>query len=228
MLFDLRGRGRRRAVQFIYLLLAVLMGGGLILFGIGGATSGGLLDAFTGGGGGGGNGSSVYQHRIDDARKKLRLSPQDAQAWASLAQAEYQIAGTGDNYDQSHDVFTDQGRQKLHQADQAWQKYLALNPKKVDPALANQMVQVYAEGGLNQPKKAVEAQEIVIDNQPPSYGQFATLAVYAYEAGQSRKGDLAAQKALQLAPHMQRSALKQTFAAAKLKAPSSSGSAGTG
>ena len=45
MLFDLRGRGRRRTVQVIYLSLAILMGGGLVLFGIGGATSGGLIDA---------------------------------------------------------------------------------------------------------------------------------------------------------------------------------------
>jgi hypothetical protein len=48
MLFDLRGRGRRRTVQVIYLSLAILMGGGLVLFGIGGATSGGLVDAITG------------------------------------------------------------------------------------------------------------------------------------------------------------------------------------
>ena len=33
MLFDLRGRGRRRTIQVIYLGLAVLMGGGLVLFG---------------------------------------------------------------------------------------------------------------------------------------------------------------------------------------------------
>ena len=39
MLFDLRGR-RRRAVQATYLILAVLMGGGLVLFGIGGDVSG--------------------------------------------------------------------------------------------------------------------------------------------------------------------------------------------
>ena len=45
MLFDLRGRGRRRTVQSIYLGLAILMGGGLVLFGIGGTSSGGLLDA---------------------------------------------------------------------------------------------------------------------------------------------------------------------------------------
>src|SRR5215217_1581794 len=50
MLFDLRGRGRRRTVQVIYLSLAILMGGGLVLFGIGGATSGGLFDAISGDG----------------------------------------------------------------------------------------------------------------------------------------------------------------------------------
>ena len=46
MLFDLRGRGRRTTVQVIYLTLALLMGGGLVLFGIGGDVSGGLVDAF--------------------------------------------------------------------------------------------------------------------------------------------------------------------------------------
>ena len=52
MLFDLRGR-RRRAVQGTYLVLAMLMGGGLVLFGVGGSVSGGLLDAFKSDGGGG-------------------------------------------------------------------------------------------------------------------------------------------------------------------------------
>ena len=36
MLFDLRGRGRRRTVKVVYITLAFLMGGGLVLFGIGG------------------------------------------------------------------------------------------------------------------------------------------------------------------------------------------------
>ena len=35
MLFDLRSRGRRRTVQAVYLGLALLMGGGLVLFGVG-------------------------------------------------------------------------------------------------------------------------------------------------------------------------------------------------
>src|SRR3954465_1265706 len=47
MLFDLKGK-RRRFVQATYLSLAVLMGGGLVLFGIGGGTNGGLLDTIRG------------------------------------------------------------------------------------------------------------------------------------------------------------------------------------
>ena len=55
MLFDLRSSGRRRTIKVIYVTLAFLMGGGLILFGIGGGTSlnGGLFDAFSGNSGGG-------------------------------------------------------------------------------------------------------------------------------------------------------------------------------
>ena len=51
MLFDLRSRGRRRTVQGVYLGLALLMGGGLVLFGVGAGNGfGGILNAFTGGG----------------------------------------------------------------------------------------------------------------------------------------------------------------------------------
>ncbi|MEJ7716265.1 MAG: twin-arginine translocase subunit TatC [Thermoleophilaceae bacterium] len=50
MLFDLQGK-RRRVVQGTYLMLAVLMGGGLAIFGIGSDVQGGLADAFKGGGG---------------------------------------------------------------------------------------------------------------------------------------------------------------------------------
>jgi len=53
MLFDLRGRGRRRTVQVVYLGLAVLMFVGLVLFGVGAGNGfGGLLNAFTGNGSG--------------------------------------------------------------------------------------------------------------------------------------------------------------------------------
>ena len=74
MLFDLRGRGRRRTVQVIYATLAILLGGGLVLFGIGGGTNGGLFDAI------GGNGSSststdkVFQDRLASYQRQLQVA----------------------------------------------------------------------------------------------------------------------------------------------------------
>ena len=75
MLFDLRGR-RRRAVQVTYLMLALLMGGGLVLFGIGGDVSGGLIDAFKGGGGGS-SADSALQDRADRQEERLARNPQN-------------------------------------------------------------------------------------------------------------------------------------------------------
>ncbi len=209
MLFDLRGRGRRRTVQVIYVTLAILMGGGLVLFGIGGATSGGLIDAFTGGGGGGGD--DVYKKAVEQAQERVQLSPNDAAAWAALARAQAQIAGTGENYDQNTG-YTAKAQDELRDADRAWQKYLSLDPKNVDGNVASVMVQVYVQpGGLNNAEKAVTAQEYVIDSQPESYGLYAQLAQYAYAAGQTRKGDLAAKKAVDLAPEDQKNTLKQSL-----------------
>ena len=88
MLFDLRGRGRRRTVQAVYLTLAVLLGGGLILFGIGGDTQGGLVDAFTGDNQD--NSGGIYADRVEAAEKRVQANRQDAAAWGALAKAQYQ------------------------------------------------------------------------------------------------------------------------------------------
>src|SRR4051812_38949165 len=104
MLFDLRGAGRRRAVQGIYLALAILMGGGLVLFGIGGNVSGGLLDAVKGDGSGGG--SNTFEKRVEQLETKVRTNPADAAAWVALARARYQETSTGENYDQATSSFT--------------------------------------------------------------------------------------------------------------------------
>ena len=72
------------------MMLAILMGGGLVFFGIGGNTSGGLFDAFKSGGGGGG--SDVFSKQATQAEKTLKLNPNDASAWAVLARARFQPA----------------------------------------------------------------------------------------------------------------------------------------
>src|SRR5919202_4224476 len=97
MLFDLKGR-RRRVIQGTYLLLAVLMGGGLVLFGIGGSTSGGLLDAFTGGNSNT-SGNPIVEKRMKAAEARLKASPDDQQALKELTRSRFQLAGNDVNPD---------------------------------------------------------------------------------------------------------------------------------
>jgi hypothetical protein len=198
MLFDLRGRGRRRTVQAIYLTLAIIMGGGLILFGVGGAGNGGLLDAFNNDSGSV-NTSDVFKKRVTDAEAAVRLHPADAAAWATLTRVRYQQAGTGNGFDEAQQTFTDAGLVQLKGAESAWDRYLTLT-KTPDPNLATIMVQIFSDGALNEPAKAVAAMEIVLDGQSePTPAQYVTYATLAYQAGQTRKADLASDKALELA-----------------------------
>ena len=83
MLFDLRGSGRRRVVKVVYITLAFLMGGGLVLFGIGGggALSGGLVDAITNSNGGGGDGTDRLQK--NEALGVGRRAREGQPNWAS-------------------------------------------------------------------------------------------------------------------------------------------------
>jgi hypothetical protein len=226
MLFDLRGAGRRRTIKLVYLGLAVLMFVGFVGFSIGSSgLSGGLLDVFSqNGGGGSGSTTGRFQQQIDRAAAQTRTSPKDPDAWATLALARVRMAGVGDNFDSANNNYTASGRQQLQAAANAWNKYLDLNPKHPDERLARQMVQAFS--ALNQAVGAVTAQEIVTDASPTS-STFAQLAAFAYQAGQTRKGDLSAQKAVSLAPKAERKTLKTQLDQLKAKAASSTaGSSG--
>ena len=216
MLFDLQSRGRRSFVKVIYLGLAILMGGGLILFGIGtGTGGGGLFDVFDGGSSSTSSQVSSLEKR---AVKEVRLNPQDPTAWADLARARYQTAGFGENYDaaanQGAGQFTKSGVAKLEDAVTAWQRYLKLDPQHPDATLARLMAKAYSEVGLNEPAKSAEAMEIVTEEQPNA-SSFSALAQYAYIASQFRKGDLAAARAVALAPDAQRKLVRAELANVK-------------
>jgi len=215
MLFDLRGRGRRRTVQVVYLTLAVLLGGGLILFGIGGDTQGGLVDAFTGQNRDTSGG--IYAERVEAAEKRVQANRQDAAAWAALAKAQYQRV-SAEEYDQNVGGFTPQGRQELRQVRRSWNEYLKRNPSTPDDSLAIQMVQVLGPGGLEDYPAAVRAMEIVTERREPATGLFQQLAILAYAAGQNRKGDLAADRAVELAPKEDRASIEQNLEAQKEQA----------
>ena len=216
MLFDLRGRGRRRTVQAIYLSLAILMGGGLVLFGIGSDQSGGLFDAFSGENDTG-SATEAVDARIDNLLARTRANPQDAQAWANLAIARFQRAGI-DGISQDG-TYTDEGKERLRLAANAWERHLALEPKQPSVRAANLMVQAYGANGLNELKEAVQAKQIVTDAEdPPSSNLYAQLAVLAYQAGDTRTGDLAAVRAVDLAPAADRKQLRTTLDALKRQA----------
>jgi hypothetical protein len=215
LLFDLRGAGRRRTVKVVYITLAFLMGGGLVLFGIGGSVSGGLVDAITERGGGGDDGSARFATQEKQALAKTRANPSDAPAWAALARARFQLAGQGKNFDVEKSTFTAAGAAKLRGAEQAWDRHLALNPSKPDDRVASLMVQAF--GALNKPDKAAQAQEVITDARPTA-ATYTQLAVFAYQAGQTRKGDLARDKALELTEPDMREALKGQLEQAKTQA----------
>ncbi|HKF79211.1 MAG TPA: hypothetical protein VKB17_00115 [Thermoleophilaceae bacterium] len=200
MLFDLRGK-RRRAVQATYLTLALLMGGGLVLFGIGGDVSGGLLDAFKGGGGGG-SGNDAAEKRID--RNKQKAAAGSETALKELVRDYYQLATSQTS--SSSTGFPDSAKDELAQAGTYWQRYVKV-AKTPDSSLARVAVQIFDPTALNKPKNAELAARIIAqtDNDAPSY---LALVQYATLAGDKRTADLAAIKAVDLAPKDQRKQVK--------------------
>lgn len=205
MLFDLKGR-RRRVIQVTYVMLAVLMGGGLVLFGIGSGTNGGgLFDAFTGGGSDDA-GSGQVADRVEASEERLRANPRDQGVLTDVVRGRYQLATTRPGAESG--TFPPDAQEDLRRASDAWQRYLASKPARVDPALAQLMVNAYGEFGLKRPDKAAEAAEVVAEARPSS-ASYLSLAQYATLAKQKRRADLAGDKALELASRGERKAVKQ-------------------
>jgi hypothetical protein len=206
MLFDLRGKGRRRTVRVIYIGLALLMGVGLVGFGIGGGFGGGgLLNAASNNEG---SNAASFASQIKKYRKIIQQQPNNVQAWQKLTEAELHEAG-GEAYVSSSGVVSGKGKELFSQADQAWHSYLALNPPQPSAKLAQLVLPIYAPGGLNRPAAAVEVLQIVVAAKPNSASRYAELAEYAYKAKNIRVADLAAAKAVALAPAAQRVRLKK-------------------
>ncbi len=212
MLFDLRGRHRRRAVRVLYMGLALLMGFGLVGLGIGGGFgSGGILSSLSKEEGGGGSG---YAKQIAKYRKLAQKQPSNVSAWENLAKNLVHEAGN-EPYTTSAGAVTSKGKELFKQAAQAWSSYIALNPPKPNAELAQLMENVYGEAGLNEPAKEVEILQISVATRPTDAALFATLAEYAYKAHNIGVGDLASTKAVALAPAAERTKLKGELAEVK-------------
>ena len=212
MLFDLHGK-RRRVVQATYLLLAVLLGGGLVFFGIGGDVQGGLFDAFRGGGGGG-DASSAIEKQVKSNEKRVKANPNDEAARKELVRGYYQLAtvqspGSGGGIGK-------EAQDELPASAANWEAYLRLEPKRPDASLARTALQLYDPKVLNKPREAKEAAQILAraENNSDAY---LNLVQYAALAGDTRTADLAGQKAVDLAPKKDKKAVKR--AAERLNKP---------
>jgi hypothetical protein len=212
MLFDLRGR-RRRAVQATYLALAVLMGGGLVLFGIGGDVSGGLFDAFSDRSGGG-DPNQALEERIDRLERRVAANPNNEAALQELVRNYYQLAAS--QQESGGSPFPDEAKDELRKAASAWQRYVDTVEGQPNAATATYALRVYDVTALNQPEEAQKAAAILAEEQNDSTS-YLQLVAYAALAGDTRTADLATQKAVDLAPKGQKEAVKQQ--AKRLKQP---------
>jgi hypothetical protein len=213
MLFDLSSGKRRRVVQVIYTLLAVLIGGGLVLFGIGGGGSGGILDAIGIGGDSGGSSSPQYEEQINDYEAKLQENPRDTAALIGLAKVHYLSAtSTGVSTDQQTGQISisEDAHSELEQAADAWQKYLKTDPERPNTSAATNAVQTYQL--LNDASGAAQAQRIVAEAQNSSAG-YGQLAFYLYADFKFKEADAAAAKAVAAAEPSDRKNIEKTMQA---------------
>jgi tetratricopeptide (TPR) repeat protein len=210
MLFDLRSRGRRRTVQAVYLGLALIMAGGLVLFGVGtGSGIGGLLNAFTGSGSN--QQSSIISQQEKDALKQTKANPNDPNAWSNLITARYASA-SGSGYNSSTQTYTAAGKKELQGVADAWQHYTQLtkNPSANTAVLA---ARAYAQlGDYSQSASAWDSATVA---DPSQVRSFECLAISAYAAKQNRLGDLASAKVASMVPKASRKTLQTQIDTAK-------------
>jgi hypothetical protein len=217
MLFDLRGRGRRRTVRVVYSGLALLFLLGFVGFGVGGGfggSGGGLFESVFGGNE---NGSGPnYEAQVKAAKKVTVEQPNNPAAWSKLIHELLLQAGSGENYNSTENVFTAKAQPLLAQVGIAWQRYLKLETHHPNPEIAAEVLRMYTSpGGINEPAQAVKAMKIEISSRPPSATLYYDLALLAYQANNKKEGDRAAKKAIALAPASQKKLFESYLAKAK-------------
>jgi hypothetical protein len=234
MLFDLQGR-RRRVVQVTYIGLALLMGGGLVLSGIGSDASGGLLDAFVGGDDGASKEESQkpFNNQINAAEEKLRTNPNDQAALAALVRAHFGLAGLEQEQtdDGAQVAISDKGIEEMRKAEQAYRRYIATDPERIDPGLAATAIQIYRVVGLPEDQKDKNelfvAPARAIAEQEDSVDAYIRLVQVATQAGDTRTAGLAERKALSFAQSKDEEAtIKERIETEKAAASSAASGAG--
>jgi tetratricopeptide (TPR) repeat protein len=207
VLFDLKTGRRRRVIQVVFGFLAFIFFISFVGFGIGSDVSGGIFDALGLGSGGGSSGNPQFDERVEAAEAKLEADPKDESALLELAEVRYQAGQFELEQDPEtgQPVLTDESRTQFEEALDAWERYLALEPKEPKADTAALITQAYVQ--LGDAEGAAEAQRIVAEDNP-SGGTLGNLALYLYVTGKIEQGDEAAQQAVQAADPSQRKTLE--------------------
>lgn len=210
MLFDIRGR-RKRFIQVIYVFLALLLGGGLVLFGIGGDATGGLGDAIGIGQNSNSSGNPEYDEEIEQAEATLAEDPDNAQALLSLARYKFLNAEIA-----LQDEETEEALNRFEDSVDAWERYLKANKGQPDSSGATFAFRAYSTiAGTSDNVATVErrlegaqrAAEIVAEDLPGPTS-YLDLAAVSYALGDTKTGDEAAKQALKTVDESGRSALE--------------------
>jgi hypothetical protein len=208
VIFDLKSGKRRRVVQVVFGLLAVLFAVSFIGFGIGSDASGGIFDALGFGGGDSGSGNAQFDEQIEDAESTLEEDPTNARALLDLVNTHYSVATEGITTDQATGTISieEDARSSLEDAVAAWQDYLDTDPRNPDPQAAASAAQAYRY--LNDAAGAAEAQQIVADSSGTA-ADYAQLALYLYADGNLKEGDAAGEQAVEAADSTQREQIRK-------------------
>lgn len=220
MLFDLQSPGRRAAIKVIYSTLAILLGGGLLFFGIGSDATGGLLDAL-------GlrdseqDSSEIYAKEIQTAQAALKTNPDNEAARLDLVSLYIQRGNQQLEVDPQtgQSTATPEASTSYNLAADQWDLYLKGNPKKPDSGLALQLANSFflmaqssssAADARVDVENAAEAQKVAVE-QNPTVGNLNNLAVYLFYAGDFAAAQRTVSQALAKAPAGDRKELSKQF-----------------
>ncbi len=211
MLFDLRGK-RKRVIQVIYVLLAVIMAASLIVIGLPGGAN-----PFSSGGG------VVSQdiadsniERAENIQERLATEPNNIRAQEELIRARIAAGNSLIEVDQETgaQTITDEATTQYDLAAQSWEKYLRATKNQPDQSvaqvIANTLFTLSQDSTVAQFETniadAARAQKFVADaaeadrNGPSAAGPLATLATYQFYAQQTAEAKATLKRAIAATP----------------------------
>lgn len=207
MLFDLRGR-RKRVIQVIYVILAVIMAASLVVIGLpGGINPFGNTTINT-------DAAEANIERAENLEQRLENNPNNGNAAKELVRARFSAARSLYETDESTGQvrITDDAITQYHQAAEAWNEYLRITKNQPDPEVAQLMSGVFfdlSQGSTvaqfqSNIEAATKAQEFVAEQAKreqknggaSAANQLTTLAMYQFYGQQFAAAEKTRQQAL--------------------------------